>query len=47
MHLMEKIIAVTAEELTVSGHDWTFAPTLAVPQNITWGRAYEGFSEDL
>lgn len=44
--LMEEIVAVTAQELTVSGHDWTFAPTLAVPQDIRWGRSYEGFSED-
>ncbi len=44
--LIEKIMAVTAHELTVSGHDWTFAPTLAVPQDIRWGRSYEGFSEN-
>lgn len=44
--LIEKIATVTAHELTVSGHDWTFAPTLAVPQDIRWGRSYEGFSED-
>ena len=44
--LIEKIAAVTAHELTVSGHDWTFAPTLAVPQDLRWGRSYEGFSED-
>ncbi len=44
--LIEKIMAVTALELTVSGHDWTFAPTLAVPQDVRWGRSYEGFSED-
>ena len=44
--LIEKIAAVTALELTVSGHDWTFAPTLAVPQDLRWGRSYEGFSED-
>ena len=44
--LMEEIAAVTARELTVSGHDWTFAPTLAVPQDLRWGRSYEGFSED-
>lgn len=43
--LMEQIAAVTAHELTVSGHDWTFAPTLAVPQDVRWGRSYEGFSE--
>lgn len=44
--LIEKISAVTAHELTVSGHDWTFAPTLAIPQDVRWGRSYEGFSED-
>lgn len=44
--LIERIAEVTARELTVSGHDWTFAPTLAVPRNDRWGRTYEGFSED-
>ncbi|OUW35160.1 MAG: 1,4-beta-D-glucan glucohydrolase [Flavobacteriaceae bacterium TMED179] len=44
--LIEKIASVTAYELTVSGHDWTFAPTLAVPKDIRWGRTYEGFSEN-
>ena len=44
--LIEEIAAVTAHELTVSGHDWTFAPTLAVPQDLRWGRSYEGFSEN-
>ena len=44
--LIEKIAEITAYELTVSGHDWTFAPTLAVPKDIRWGRSYEGFSED-
>ncbi|RKQ96491.1 glycoside hydrolase family 3 protein [Maricaulis maris] len=44
--LIEEIYRVTARELSVSGHDWTFAPTLAVPQDDRWGRTYEGFSED-
>ena len=43
--LIEEIYTATAKELRVSGHDWTFAPTLAVPQNDRWGRTYEGFSE--
>jgi beta-glucosidase len=43
--LIEEIYVATARELRVSGHDWTFAPTLAVPQNDRWGRTYEGFSE--
>ncbi|MGF1454942.1 MAG: glycoside hydrolase family 3 N-terminal domain-containing protein [Alphaproteobacteria bacterium] len=33
-----------AIELRATGHDWTFAPTLAVPQDPRWGRTYEGFS---
>lgn len=45
-NLVKRIAQVTAKELAVSGHDWTFAPTLAVPQNDRWGRAYEGFSEN-
>ena len=44
--LIRDIAAATAAELIVSGHDWTFAPTLAVPRDDRWGRAYEGFSED-
>lgn len=43
--LIEEIARVTARELIVSGHDWTFAPTLAVPRDDRWGRTYEGFSE--
>jgi len=44
--LIEKIASVTAHDLTISGHDWTFAPTLAVPQDLRWGRSYEGYSEN-
>ena len=35
--LIEAIARVTAKELSVSGHDWTFAPTLAVPRDDRWG----------
>ena len=31
--LIERIYEATAQELRVSGHYWTFAPTLAVPQD--------------
>ncbi|NJB35277.1 glycoside hydrolase family 3 protein [Croceivirga sp. JEA036] len=44
--LIQQLASITAHELTVSGHDWTFAPTLAVPQDVRWGRSYEGFSEE-
>lgn len=44
--LMRRIGEVTAVEMRVTGLDWTFAPTLAVPRDDRWGRTYEGFSED-
>jgi beta-glucosidase len=44
--LVEKIARVTAEEVRATGINWTFAPCVTVPQDIRWGRTYEGFSED-
>ncbi|HEV2448154.1 MAG TPA: glycoside hydrolase family 3 N-terminal domain-containing protein, partial [Candidatus Sulfopaludibacter sp.] len=44
--LVEKVERVTAEEVRASGIQWAFAPCVAVPQDIRWGRTYEGFSED-
>lgn len=44
--LMRKIGAITATELRVTGQEWTFAPTIAVSQDVRWGRAYESYSEN-
>ena len=44
--LMRDIGTVTAREVAVTGVDWVFAPTLAVVQDVRWGRAYEGYSSD-
>lgn len=44
--LVEEVARVTAREVRATGIQWAFAPTLAVPRDIRWGRAYEGFSED-
>ena len=44
--LIRQIGEVTARELRASGINWTFAPTLTVPQDGRWGRAYEGYSQD-
>jgi beta-glucosidase len=44
--LIEKISAITAAEVMVTGIDWVFAPTVAVVQDDRWGRTYEGYSED-
>ncbi|HEY5803643.1 MAG TPA: glycoside hydrolase family 3 N-terminal domain-containing protein [Lysobacter sp.] len=44
--LVEKIGRATAEATRATGIDWAFAPTLAVAQNVRWGRSYESFSSD-
>jgi len=44
--LVEKIARATAQEIRATGIQWTFAPCVTVPQDIRWGRTYEGFSED-
>jgi beta-glucosidase len=43
--LVEKAARITAEEVRATGINWAFAPCLTVPQDIRWGRTYEGFSE--
>jgi beta-glucosidase len=44
--LVRQIGQVTAEEMRAAGIPWNFAPVVAVPQDIRWGRTYEGFSEN-
>lgn len=44
--LMRDIGTATAREVAVTGIDWVFAPTLAIVQDIRWGRTYEGYSSD-
>ncbi|MFC0633847.1 glycoside hydrolase family 3 protein [Brevundimonas balnearis] len=44
--LIHRIGVATALEVAATGADWTFGPTLAVPRDDRWGRAYEGYSED-
>ena len=44
--LMREIGRATAAETAASGIHWAFGPTLAVPQDDRWGRAYEGYSEN-
>ena len=44
--LIKKIGSAVAKEVASTGIVWTFAPTIAVPQNDLWGRTYEGYSED-
>lgn len=44
--LIRRIAAATAIEVRTTGIDWTFAPTITVPQDTRWGRAFEGYSSD-
>ncbi len=44
--LIRRIGVATAAEVAATGIEWTFAPTLAVPQDPRWGRTYEGYAED-
>jgi beta-glucosidase len=37
---------VTRDEVLGTGVRWTFAPCVCTPQDIRWGRTYEGFSEN-
>ena len=43
--LMAAIARATALEVSATGIDWTFAPTLAVVRDDRWGRSYEGYAE--
>lgn len=44
--LIRRIGEITAAETRTTGMEWTFAPTVAVPQDDRWGRSYEGYSEN-
>lgn len=45
--LVEKIAHATAIETAATGVYWAFGPCVASPQNIRWGRTYEGYSQDI
>lgn len=44
--LVQEIGRVTARETAATGIFWNYAPAVSVPQDIRWGRTYEGYSED-
>lgn len=44
--LMQEIGRVTAAEMIATGIYWDYAPVVAVPQDIRWGRTYEGYGEN-
>ena len=45
--LMRQIGEVTAKEMIATGIYWNYAPAVSVPQDIRWGRTYEGYSENI
>ncbi len=44
--LVEAVAKATAEELSLTGVNWSFSPNLDQPQDMRWGRVYETFSDD-
>jgi len=44
--LVQRIAAATAREMLAVNANWNFAPAVSVPQDLRWGRTYEGFSRD-
>lgn len=44
--LVEKVARITAREMLAVNVHWDFAPAVSVPQDIRWGRTFEGFSEN-
>lgn len=44
--LVQQTGEITAREMIATGIYWNYSPVMAVPQDIRWGRAYEGFGEN-
>ena len=44
--LIHRIGEATAQEVSAVGIDWAFAPTVAVVQDVRWGRSYESYADD-
>lgn len=44
--LVRRVGRVTALETSGVGVRWDFAPAVSVPQDVRWGRSFEGYSQD-
>ena len=44
--LLVRIGKATARDVSATGINWVFAPTVAVPMDYRWGRTYEGYSQE-
>ncbi|MFZ4813275.1 MAG: glycoside hydrolase family 3 protein, partial [Phototrophicaceae bacterium] len=43
--LAYEIGRITAREMLASNVHWNFGPAVSIPQDVRWGRSYEGYSE--
>jgi beta-glucosidase len=43
--LTTSVAAATAQEISATGANWSFSPSLDAPLDIRWGRVYEAFSD--
>jgi beta-glucosidase len=43
--LVQQACAATALEMNATGVRWDFGPVIAVPQDVRWGRTFEGYGE--
>jgi beta-glucosidase len=44
--LVQQVCSATALEMNATGVRWDFGPVVAVPQDIRWGRTFEGYGEN-
>src|SRR3989339_67491 len=44
--LVRRVGVITAEEMSATGANWNFSPTVDVVQDSRWGRTYETFGSD-
>ncbi|MFB9994971.1 glycoside hydrolase family 3 protein [Deinococcus oregonensis] len=44
--LVRRIGRATALEVAATNVRWTFAPAVSLPQDVRWGRSYEGYGQD-
>jgi beta-glucosidase len=45
--LVREIGVATAVEMLATGIPWNYAPVVAVPQDLRWGRTYEAYGGDV
>ena len=44
--LVGQVCTATALEMNATGIRWDFGPVVAVPQDVRWGRTFEGYGEN-